>query len=491
MLSELDRNGHLIFSGIDTEKRAALGQFLTPANIARFMVGLFHEQDWPACRLLDPGAGVGTLSAAFEERWHGGHIGCPNLAITAVEIERAFLGELQHNLEELSRHPGVTAHLVAEDFIEEAVNLLCQDHRNEFTHAILNPPYKKIGSRSWHRLLLRRIGIETVNLYSAFVALALELLAPKGQLVAIIPRSFCNGPYYRPFREFLLSRASILHIHLFGARDRAFKKDKVLQENVIILLERNGSQGDVEITTSTDDSFHDIAKHLHSFRKIVVPGDPERFIHIPTSAEDLFADMPPEVRYSLQEIGVEVSTGPIVDFRVKEYLRDIPSDRTVPLIYPAHFSGQVVTWPRSGINKSNSIIRAESTERWLYPSGFYCVVRRFSSKEEKRRIVASVVAPDDVDGAPMIGFENHLNIFHYHRHGLPEDLARGLALFLNTTLADRHFRRFSGHTQVNATDLRSMKYPSRSILIRMGGWVKRHKEVTQEMIDQHTDECLA
>jgi len=91
----------------------------------------------------------------------------------------------------------------------------------------------------------------------------------------------------------------------------------------------------------------------------------------------------------------------------------------------------------------------------------------------------------------MIGFENHLNIFHYHRHGLPEDLARGLALFLNTTLADRHFRRFSGHTQVNATDLRSMKYPSRSILIRMGGWVKRHKEVTQEMIDQHTDECLA
>jgi len=33
-----------------------------------------------------------------------------------------------------------------------------------FSHAILNPPYKKINSNSEHRLILRRMGIETVNL---------------------------------------------------------------------------------------------------------------------------------------------------------------------------------------------------------------------------------------------------------------------------------------------------------------------------------------
>jgi adenine-specific DNA-methyltransferase len=68
----------------------------------------------------------------------------------------------------------------------------------------------------------------------------------------------------------------------------------------------------------------------------------------------------------------------------------------------------------------------------------------------------------------MFWFENHLNVFHEHKHGLPEALAHGLAAFLNTTAVDENFRRFNGHTQVNATDLKSMKYPSREQLITLG-----------------------
>ena len=94
---------------------------------------------------------------------------------------------------------------------------------NDYTHAILNPPYKKIKSNSFHRYLLSKQGIETVNLYSAFVTLVLKLLTIGGQLVAIIPRSFCNGPYYRQFRKFLLNKAAIKQIHLFNARNKAFK----------------------------------------------------------------------------------------------------------------------------------------------------------------------------------------------------------------------------------------------------------------------------
>ena len=53
----------------------------------------------------------------------------------------------------------------------------------------------------------------------------------EGQIVAIIPRSFCNGPYYRSFRDFILERAAIKQIHLFGSRNKAFMDDNVLQEN--------------------------------------------------------------------------------------------------------------------------------------------------------------------------------------------------------------------------------------------------------------------
>jgi adenine-specific DNA-methyltransferase len=113
----------------------------------------------------------------------------------------------------------------------------------------------------------------------------------------------------------------------------------------------------------------------------------------------------------------------------------------------------------------------------------YCVVRRFSAKEEKRRIVASVITPSTFADAPMLGFENHLNLFHEDKHGLPEALARGLTVFLNTTAVDEHFRCFNGHTQVNATDLKLMKYPSRAALIELGEWAMQQSTLPQAMID--------
>ena len=141
-------------------------------------------------------------------------------------------------------------------------------------------------------------------------------------------------------------------------------------------------------------------------------------------------------------------------------------------------------WPQPEMKKPNAIQRNDETEKWLYPNGFYCVVRRFSSKEEKRRIVAGVIDPNLFDGVDVLGFENHLNLFHENKHGLPQELARGLAVFLNSAAVDENFRRFSGHTQVNATDLKQMKYPSRANLIELGEWAMQQSELTQRLIDE-------
>jgi hypothetical protein len=347
----------------------------------------------------------------------------------------------------------------------------------------VRPPYKKISSHSAYRLALRRVGIETVNLYSAFVALAVAEAASGGQIVAIIPRSFCNGPYYRPFRDFILERAAIRHLHLFESRSKAFKDDEVLQENIIIRLERGGLKGPVTVSTSTDDTFSDFVTHEHPFDRIVFPDDPEGFIHVPTSPSRSAIELPFGVRHTLADLGLKVSTGPVVDFRLQAHLRDMPGSDTVPLLYPAHFSSNGATWPIEGMKKPNAIERNADTEKWLYPNGFYCVVRRFSSKEEKRRIMASVVEPWIFGEAPMLGFENHLNLFHENKRGLSERLARGLAVFLNTTAVDEYFRRFNGHTQVNATDLKLMKYPSRDALIQLGEWAMQHGTLTQDQID--------
>ncbi len=472
MLSIIEKTRLRVAKSTTAQRKSQLGQFLTPTKTAQYMADLFYPATEGVCRLLDPGAGIGSLSSAFLERCISGNLSFSQVKITAFEFDKILHKELENTLASYSKRAPLSYEIVDGDFIEEAINKIQFDRRYNFSHAILNPPYKKISSDSRHRLLLRQAGIETVNLYSAFVALTLALMSPGGQVVAIIPRSFCNGPYYRPFRNFILERAAILQMHLFKSRNTAFKDDDVLQENIIIMLECGGQQGDVRITTSTDDSFVDLTAHVYPFDHIVSPDDPERFVHVPTSPERNRIELFSTFRYSLEDLGIQVSTGPVVDFRLKDHLHVMPEAGTVPLLYPGHFSGHSSEWPKIDNKKPNAILRNQATEKWLFPNGFYCVVRRFSSKEEKRRIMASVVQPDTFPNTEVLGFENHLNVLHENKHGLPESLARGLTVFLNTTAVDECFRRFNGHTQVNATDLKKMKYPSRKVLMALGTMAK-------------------
>ncbi len=439
--------------------------------------------------MLDAGAGVGGLTCAFLDRWAEGGFHFDNVIAEAYEIDPRLNKHLVQHLAEYSARMAFEPTVYDDDFIEAAVPRSIS-RRATFTHAILNPPYKKINTGSQHRIDLSRAGLETVNLYTGFVALALDLMIQGGMLVAIIPRSFCNGPYYRPFRNWIFERAAIKRMHLFDSRNSAFKDDKVLQENVIIVLERGGEQGPVEVSTSTDDTFSDLVLTRHDYRKIVHPRDKERFIHIPTSDELDPLDLP-GLTHSIASLGLTVSTGPVVDFRMREHTRKLPEDGTVPLLYPAHQIGYGLKWPIEDIKKFNAIIEDDASRKWLIPNGWYPVIRRFSSKEERRRIVAGVIDPRELKGFSRIGLENHVNYIHEKKQPLTEELAKGLAVFLNTSAADASFRRFNGHTQVNAGDLKSMRYPSREVLCALGLWVMGLNEVPdQEMIDRAFEEAI-
>ena len=484
---QVDATRKALGQSIGKERKSALGQFMTPMTVARFMASLFVPIPAQTATLLDAGAGIGSLSGAFLDRLAEGGFPFSHVDLVAYEIDRKLRTYLSENLTRYSKALPLNTDILSCDFIEDAVKKI-QSGQRIFSHAILNPPYKKINSSSRHRFLLRQVGVETVNLYSAFLALVIELMQQNGQIVAIIPRSFCNGPYYKPFRNIILKKTAIRHLHLFATRNRAFKDDSVLQENIIISLERDCEQGEVIVSTSTDDQFNDLEVKRYSFDQIVLPDDPERFIHVPTSPEhDLISSC--DISSSLADIGLEVSTGPVVDFRLKEHLRQQPEDGTVPLLYPNHFSNQTVVWPKGGLKKPNAIVRNAVTEKWLYPNGCYVVVKRFSSKEEKRRVVASVIYPEDFN-TPVLGLENHLNVFHVGKKGIPKSLARGVAVFLNSSWLDEQFRRFSGHTQVNATDLRLLKYPSREKLVALGLWAGKRKGLSQKDIDEEIERII-
>ncbi len=75
---------------------------------------------------------------------------------------------------------------------------------------------------------------------------------------------------------------------------------------------------------------------------------------------------------------------------------------------------------------------------------------------------------------------------------MPLELAKGLALFLNSSLFDGYFRLFSGHTQVYTTDLRKMHYSSRGQLLRLGKHIKKSmpdQETIDDILEQ--EDCSA
>ena len=369
-----------------------------------------------------------------------------------------------------------------------------------FTHAILNPPYKKISAGSEYRTALRAAGVETSNLYTGFMFVAASRLRDGGEMVAIVPRSFCNGPYFKDFRKRFFAMMGLLHIHVFNSRNHAFRDDDVLQENIIIHAVKNARPSRVTITTSSGAAFEvddadgscvaeDMTRRTIAHESVMRPDDPDLFIHIAADEiEQAIVDRMDHFRATLAEMGIEVSTGPVVDFRLKDDLLDQPQEDACPLLYPAHFRGGALTWPKA-MRKPNAIRLTDNSRKWLWKNrGDYVVTRRFTSKEERRRIVASVYATD-LPGE-LVGFENHLNVFHSGRTGMSSNLAAGLSLFLNCSLVDRFFRQFNGHTQVNAADLRSLRYPDRVVLERLGK-IHHGRTLTQRDIDTIIEKEIA
>lgn len=500
LLETVERARREVARRLDPHRRVALGQFLTPASVALFM-GSMLKASKPVLRVLDPGAGIGSLTAAFVAAMCRRLRRPEVIMLTAYEIDPKLIRHLRATLDlcrSVCDEAGIQleSRIIDEDLLEAGARTLTGDLFSagldeRFDCAILNPPYRKIRSESRERRALREIGIETSNLYTAFLAVTAHLLAPGGELVAITPRSFCNGPYFEPFRRFFLRTMRFSHIHVFDTRDRAFADDEVLQENIIFRAEKTTAAAD-RVVVSSSIAPDDPKPRCRTipYVELVRPGDHRAFIHIvPDRAADSIRQQMGKLKSSLAGLGLAVSTGRVVEFRAKELLRAQPGSNTVPLIYPCHLQRGYVEWPNGRARKPNALAPGPRADELLIPTGHYVVVKRFSAKEERRRIVAAVYDPACVPG-DRVAFENHLNYYHLHGAGLPATIAKGLAAFLNSTLVDSYFRQFSGHTQVNAADLRSLPYPAWDALVALGRRVGKSFP-DQDELDRLVEEVVS
>jgi adenine-specific DNA-methyltransferase len=496
LLADVELRQEALAIALDRRRRSQLGQFFTPALTARFIASMLGTPERKSIRVLDPGAGVGILCAAAVVQLVTHQSRLKRIELVAYELDARLDEELRKTLvacELWARSAGVCLswELRASDYVADVGSLFGESGGEQFDAVIMNPPYRKIRTDSNERAALEAIGLRISNLYTAFLALAAVQLRLGGVLSAITPRSFANGLYHEPFRRFFFDRIGVERLHVFESRGHVFANADVLQENVIIA----GTRGVIPSTTTLSVS-HGANEEPRlrevPYAEIIHPGDQHQFLRIPTADDDTgIAEAMVALPASVGDLGVIVSTGRVVDFRAKEHLRQDPSSGTVPLIYPGHLRNQAVAWPAAnGGRKPNALQRVPETLKLLLPNETYVLVKRFTSKEERRRVVAVVISAADVPG-DAVAIENHLNVYHDDGRGLQPDLAHGLAAYLNSSFVDRYVRQFSGHTQINATDLRHLRYPSRDQLCALGGLVRDERPEKQEELDHFVESMLA
>lgn len=457
---------------IDAATQSERGQFFTPGVAAELIASMLNLPDNGTVRILDPGAGSGILSAALVARILREN---PDLHVDLVAIERdpVLIPHLQKTLLDCERASAgrVKTQAVEADFILDSIGIRPRlDLDSSFDLVIENPPYGKLTVSSPHRKAMRASGLDAPNLYAAFLSLSIATLKEGGQLAAITPRSFFNGPYFGSFRSYFLDSLTLNHIHVFDSRTTVFADTGVLQENVVFAgtrgMCRGSSHRSVVVSVSHDHTDQPTA-HTIPLDSVVRPDDPHKFIRLAAGDEDTaVAEFVMAQPLTLADLGIRVSTGRVVAFRSREALHDTKLPGAHPLVYPGNLRLGEMQWPRE-IRKPQWFVPATESDRaLLMPGGWYTVAKRFSSKEEKRRIVTATWSPHEHAGP--VAFENHLNVFHAGGKGLDENIAKGLSVWLNSSAIDRFFRTFSGHTQVNATDLRTLRFPHASTLRILG-----------------------
>ncbi len=154
--------------------------------------------------MLDPGAGVGSLSAAVVARVVEERPGL-DVEITAFELDEELMPHLRGTLEAcvaVAEQHGCRVSFEARqaNFVEYAAGWLFEQPA-QFDAVIANPPYKKVSASSPERVAAETRGLRASNLYTIFTGLAVDLLADRGQISLIVPRSWANGPYHEPFRR--------------------------------------------------------------------------------------------------------------------------------------------------------------------------------------------------------------------------------------------------------------------------------------------------
>lgn len=474
--------------GMTKTERKKYGQFFTGKETAKYMASLFdlnipNIAEKSKLTILDAGAGTGILSIALIERLKK-YENIKSVELTCYETDEKVIYTLVNNLE-FSKHNSrleLNYEIITENYITSQSNdfnhnLLENKEQKKYDLIIGNPPYMKIGKDAPEALGMSEVCYGAPNLYFLFASMSLFNLKEGSEMVYIIPRSWTSGAYFKSFREYLFNIGVLTNIHLFISRNKVFNSEDVLQETIIIKIKKSNVKPK-KITISSSNSSND----FEDITYLNVPYDlvvnrKELYVYLVTTQTEVdVLSVLNKWTDNLPSLGLKMKTGLTVDFRNREILRNEPEEGTMPFFSPQHIKDGKVQFP---IGKDGEYILT-SKEGLLQLNKNYLFVKRFTAKEEKRRLQCGIYLGSEYSEYEKISTHNKINFIDKKDGSISKELVYGLYVIFNSSIYDMYYRILNGSTQVNSTEINNMPMPPVDTVEEMGRRLIECGDLTEE-----------
>ena len=318
---------------------------------------------------------------------------------------------------------------------------------------VMNPPYGRVRLGEAERTRWGSYLYGHANLYSLFLAAALESLEPDGVLAALVPTSFLAGRYFASLRTELARQAPLRSVTFVEERGGVFAG--VLQETCLAVFARRRSRRTAIASANG---------RVVPVAKVASPRGEEPWV-LPRRADDAHvaaaaATMP----LTLAAAGWRVSTGPLVWNRRRADLGRLRGENSAQVVWAADLDGgrlqhdpvrDDLRWLRMGENDGSVPLLKEPA----------VLVQRTTSPEQHRRVVCvelTLRRLREWGGAVVV--ENHVNVIRPVDGATPELSLSALAAVLSTGTVDRLTRCISGSVALSAYELESLPLPEMETL---------------------------
>ncbi len=493
--------GHNYANSTTIKHKKNSGQYLTSKLISDFMGNLAVPKS-NKISILDPGCGTAILSCSLIEILASKYrINMIDLILYETDIK--VISQTKKVIDFLSnwlykKDIKLNVFIKQVDFIIDNSAAFSQNSLfdtnvfTKFDYIISNPPYFKISKVDIRASIAKELVYGQPNIYSLFMGLSAKLLKPNGELIFITPRSFAAGNYFKAFRRSFFKNVSISDIHIFESRKKMFKQDNVLQENIIL---RATKEYNPIIRLTISECGIGLNKPNITFYKteeLIDVKSKDKILFIPSNNEEANTlDVFKNWNNSLNDYNIKISTGPVVAFRCKDFLNtEGPVNEAIsPLIWLHNIKEMELVYPLQKANKPSFIINSDDSRKVLLPNKNYVLIRRFSSKEDKSRLVCCPYFSSSFN-TERIGIENHINYFYRPNGELSDDEIWGISALFSSSLFDSYFRTFNGNTQVGASELKQIKMPPLEKIISIGNKIKMIIKPQQEEINHIINDAL-